>query len=420
MKNKPEETPALQIHKETIDAIRDTYLRPDQPLQKTNTTPVFIPSTHLDDLMNTECIGKITTVDPMMYKVSEDFEAITATKAEPFVVKVTSLAESDVCQLVSSLINASGEESATKIEYQGSGEYKIIGRCDVEGDWQMRITAGAEHIKGSPVNVKVKTLGIIQTIENIAEEHNKTENVTDLAVDTDGCILVSSNSKNILKFHQSGSFVDSLSGFSYNLLVARMHQMGDGDILHSGYSYSYSRRIVTMYNNKYKYKNVFYNKEVQYPFGLTVNKKSRVLYVADCGNLLGKIGSEGSEIGQLKEPQDVTLTKEGHVIVADFGNNRIQMFDSSGKMMRVIVVGCGEEDGKVMGPHGVTMNMDENLIVSSNHKLQLFDKNGIFIKRIDHEDDGLYIPVGCTVLSHRPRIVAVANHGKNNIKIFKY
>ena len=164
---------------------------------------------------------------------------------------------------------------------------------------------------------------------------------------------------------------------------------------------------------------------------MTINETNRIIYVADReahtvfkfnvddGRMLDKIGSEGSEVGQLKRPQDVTLTKEGHVIITDFYNNRIQMFDDNDKFIRILV-GYGEEDGKVWGPRAVTMDKDENIIISSNDKLQLFDKDGVFIKRIDHKDDGLNVSAGITVISNRPRRVAVANHIPNNVKIFNY
>ncbi|XP_033108634.1 RING finger protein nhl-1-like [Anneissia japonica] len=203
-----------------------------------------------------------------------------------------------------------------------------------------------------------------------------------------------------------------------------MHLMGDGHMVYS----DFLGRCVVMCDDKFKEIISFGKGILKYPGGLTVNKKTGVLYVADreanCvfkfsvddGRLLGKIGSEGSEVGQ---PHDVTLTKEGHMIIADFAHDRIQMFDANDKFIRILV-GCGKEDGKVRGPCGVTMDMDENIIVSSNHKLQLFDKNGVFIKRIDHENDGLSIPYGITVISNRPRRVAVANHKANNVKSFNY
>ncbi|XP_033116785.1 E3 ubiquitin-protein ligase TRIM71-like [Anneissia japonica] len=427
--NKPEETETLGAHKTVINAVRDKVLATDFDKSFTkNSTPNYIPSTDLDELMNTEGLGKIRTTDSMKYEVAEDDETFTVTKGESFVVKVSSQAENDERQLAATLINPSGEKSATDVEYQGSGEYRISGRCNVEGDWQMKITAGAAQIKGSPVNVKVETLGLVLTIDNISDfkEHQKNKNITGVELDRDGCILVLSASKDILKFNQSGSYVARIQ-LLHDAQVDSVHQMADGHML---YSDNFTKRVV-MCDDKFQEIRSFGKGTIRNPWGLTVNRETRVLYVADyaahCvfkfnvddGRMLGKIGSEGSKEIQMYKPEYVTLTKEGYVIVVDFGNNRLQMFDANDKFMRILV-GCGKEDGKVRGPHGVTMDMDENIIVSSNDKLQLFDKNGVFIKRIDHEDDGLDIPAGITVISYRPRRVAVRNYGANNVKIFNY
>ncbi|XP_033100554.1 E3 ubiquitin-protein ligase TRIM71-like, partial [Anneissia japonica] len=415
MINKPEQTGTLKSHKTIINTVRDEVLGNDfdKSFHKKNITPTFIPSTYLDDVMNTECIGKITTVNGR-FKVDQDDEAITVIKGQTFAVTVSSLSESDASELSATLSNPSHEESATEVEYQGNGEYKITGKCNMEGDWQMKIIAGEAHIKGSPVNIKVESLGLVHTIGHISDykEHKKTYNAIDVLFNTDGFLLVSSFSKDILKFNQSGSFVAKIQ-VPQDVQVHRMHLMYDGHMVYS----DFLGKCVVMCDDKFKEIISFGKGILKYPEGLTVNKKTRVLYVADrkahCvfkfnvddGRLLSKIGSKGSEVGQMNEPVDVTLTKEGHMIIADFGNHRIQMFDANDKFMRILV-GFSTEDGKVWGPCGVTMDMDENIIVSSNHKLQLFDKNGVFIKRIDHEDDGLNVPAGITLISNRPRRVA--------------
>ncbi|XP_033123798.1 E3 ubiquitin-protein ligase TRIM71-like [Anneissia japonica] len=419
--NKPEETETLQLCKTTINTVREKVLRKDfhQSLKKRNITPNFIPFTYLDELMVLEGIGKITTVDSMLYKVAQDDEALTVTKEQPFVVKVSSPTESDACQLAATLINPSGQKY---------GEYKITGRCNIEGNWQMKITTGAAHIKGSPVNIKVESQGLVYTIGNISDykENQKESYVSDLVLDTDGCILVSSFSKYILKFNQSGSFVDGLQ-VPQDVDINRMHLMFDGHMVFS----DHKNKCVVMCDDTFQEIISFGKAVLKYPDGLTVNNETRILYVADrdthCvfkfnvddGRQLGKIGSKGSKVGQMNTPDDVTLTKEGYVIVADRKNNRIQMFDANDKFMRILV-GCGEEDGKVISPHGVIIDMDENIIVSSDHKLQLFNRSSVFIKRIDHKDDGLDIPNGITVISNKPRRVAVANHKPNNVKFYNY
>ncbi|XP_033119001.1 E3 ubiquitin-protein ligase TRIM71-like [Anneissia japonica] len=163
--NKPEETETLQLHSTTINAVRDKVLGKDfdQPFKNQKNTPNFIPTTQLDDLMVAEGIGIITTVDSTCQAAKDD-EEITGTKEQPFVVKVLSPTGSDDCQLPVILINSSGKKSATNVEYQGNGEYKITGRCNTstEGDWETKITVGKAHGRGSPVKFKGNTEQINQ------------------------------------------------------------------------------------------------------------------------------------------------------------------------------------------------------------------------------------------------------------------
>ncbi|XP_033119053.1 tripartite motif-containing protein 2-like [Anneissia japonica] len=382
--NKPEEKDILESHKTTINTVRDKVLGKEF-FQRKVITPHFIPSTHLDESIVAEGVGKITTFDSM-YSVAKDDEFINVIKEQPFVVKISSLIDSDACQLTAVLINQSGEESATETEYINSREYKITGRCNVEGDWQMKITSGvAAPIKGSPVNIKVESLGLVHTIGNIADykEHMKRNKVTDVVLDTDGHILVSSYSKDIIKFNQSGLFVARVQ-VPQDVMINKMHPMDDGHIVYS----DYIGKCVVMCDDQFEEITTFGKGILKYPEGLTVNMKTRVLYVADreahCvfkfnvddGRLLGKIGSEDCKFGG---PYNVTITKEDYVIVADVKNNAIQMFDANEELKKILT-GYGINDGHVWGPSDVTMDMDENIIISSNHKLQLFDKYGVFIK----------------------------------------
>lgn len=52
------------------------------------------------------------------------------------------------------------------------------------------------------------------------------------------------------------------------------------------------------------------------------------------GSYLATIGSAGSGDGQLKAPHDVTIAADGHVLVADTGNNRVEEFDSGGAFVK--------------------------------------------------------------------------------------
>ncbi|XP_071944264.1 tripartite motif-containing protein 2-like [Antedon mediterranea] len=425
--NKPTEN--LASYQTTITVVENDAAADelDKSFAKTRITPKFIPTQKLIELMNHKGVGKLITVGGV-YKVNTEDESISVTKGQPFSVRVSSIAESDVGQLTATLSNSLGEKSATEVAHK-KGEYTVTGRCNLERDWHMDITDGdTSHVIGSPVSIKVELLGLVNTIENISEykEDDKIQKVIDVVLDTDGCMLVSSYSKDLIKFDQSGCFVSRIQ-IPQNVKVNRMYQLGNGNVVYS----DTIDKCVLMCDNQYHEIRTFGKGVLKYPKGVTVNQKTRMLYVADrechCvfkfniddGSLLGKIGSEGSKPGQMKTPMDIALTKDGHVFVADCDNSRIQMFDANDKLIKILI-GYGEEDGKVRGPQGIILDMDENIIASSNHKLQLFDQDGKFIKRIDTKDDGLDVPAGIAVISERPRRVAVANHRANNVKIFNY
>ena len=52
----------------------------------------------------------------------------------------------------------------------------------------------------------------------------------------------------------------------------------------------------------------------------------QVVILNEEGELIKSFGSVGSEDGQFNEPNGVDVDEEGRIIVADFGNNRIQVF----------------------------------------------------------------------------------------------
>ncbi|XP_071956068.1 uncharacterized protein [Antedon mediterranea] len=419
MMNKPEERETLKSHEANITDFRNEAWETkfDESSFK-KLAPSFIPSKNLDRMIDLEGIGKIANAN-CAYEVSEDDKSITITKGQPFEVKVSSSAGSETCLLSATIFNESGEESATEVKHQGSGEYKITGRCQKVGDWKMKITAKGEEIKGSPVDIKVEAPGLVHTIDNTVNEK-----LIDVVLDKNGCLIVSSQSKQLFKFNQEYSFIGIME-VPGEANVFCMHQMDDGHIVYS----DFLNKTVVMCDDQFKQICVFGKGSLKDPRGLTVNKETRTMYVADwkchcvfkfhldSGKLLSKIGPMGSNKGQMINPEGVTLTKEGNLIVADSRNHRIKMFDANDKFMRILV-DSGEEDGYVESPYNIIIDCEENILISSINKLQLFDKNGVFIKRID--DGGLSIPGGLSLISNRPRRVAVADEDLNNLKIYNY
>ena len=67
------------------------------------------------------------------------------------------------------------------------------------------------------------------------------------------------------------------------------------------------------------------------------------------------------------------MDEQGYIIVADCGNNRIQMFQEDGTFLRAF--GCwGSQDGEFKGLEGVAVMPNGNILVCDreNHRVQIF------------------------------------------------
>src|SRR5207245_6856690 len=71
-------------------------------------------------------------------------------------------------------------------------------------------------------------------------------------------------------------------------------------------------------------------------------------------NVLKTIGSPGSGNGQLDDPRGVVVDTKGNLYVVDSGNNRIQEFDSNGKLIRTWG-SFGKGDGQFNSTIGITI-----------------------------------------------------------------
>ena len=106
-----------------------------------------------------------------------------------------------------------------------------------------------------------------------------------------------------------------------------------------------------------------------------------------------KWGSEGSGPGQFNGQNDVDPFMN-FVYVADYDNNRIQVFDSNG----TFVSSWGSEgdgDGQINKASALTVDRNGNiyLVDQSNFRVQKFDHNGNFVTKwgTEGEADGQFL-----------------------------
>jgi hypothetical protein len=65
---------------------------------------------------------------------------------------------------------------------------------------------------------------------------------------------------------------------------------------------------------------------------------ARIAKVSPDGAWLGSFGTPGDQPGQFNTPHSIAIDAQNNVYVADRGNRRIQVFDTAGKLERVITI----------------------------------------------------------------------------------
>ncbi|MBC8162603.1 MAG: NHL repeat-containing protein, partial [Roseiflexaceae bacterium] len=91
-------------------------------------------------------------------------------------------------------------------------------------------------------------------------------------------------------------------------------------------------------------------------------------------------GVPGSESGALNEPRGVAVDAQGNLYVADTGNNRVNIYDSQGTLLRSFgSFGTGE--GQFNEPRGIALDAAGNIYVADtwNARIAKFDNQGNFL-----------------------------------------
>ena len=88
-------------------------------------------------------------------------------------------------------------------------------------------------------------------------------------------------------------------------------------------------------------------------------------------------GKEGSGEGMFNNPMGVAVTAKDEIVVADNRNHRVQVFDSNGTFLRSFGH-KGENDGEFNFPIGIAVNKDRQIFVADpdNHRIQILSWEG--------------------------------------------
>ncbi len=92
------------------------------------------------------------------------------------------------------------------------------------------------------------------------------------------------------------------------------------------------------------------------------------------GRYVTRLGTKGTNPGELLQPYSVAADLDSYIFVADSGNHRISVFTLSGKFVRCFGT-KGSEPGMFLYPRHLCVDSQGRLVVADeqNHRLQIFD-----------------------------------------------
>ena len=133
-----------------------------------------------------------------------------------------------------------------------------------------------------------------------------------------------------------------------------------------------------------------------------------------------RFGKPGSGEGMFKFPYGVAVSDGDEIVVTDALNHRIQVFDSNGTFLRSFGH-KGENAGEFKNPTGIAIDKDRNILVSEfcNHRVQILSWEGRHLGSFGGKgslDSQLLHPWGLSLDSNGN--VIVADTANKLIKIF--
>ena len=110
---------------------------------------------------------------------------------------------------------------------------------------------------------------------------------------------------------------------------------------------------------------------------------------------IGTTGVKGTDATHLDLPSGIAVLTSGNIVVTDgYGNNRVLLYDKTGKLLKQVAKGAGGFDDKGAGPgewhlpHKLAVDAQETLYIIDREgkRVQVFDKDLNYQREIKHAD----------------------------------
>ena len=173
--------------------------------------------------------------------------------------------------------------------------------------------------------------------------------------------------------------------------------------------------------------------ELNHPCGLALSKDGKTLWVADSSkhevvgfDLATKsvkkiIGKRGEKAGELNFPVALAVMSNENVVVADFGNFRIQIFDSQGRSLKTFGI-AGDKPGCFFRLKGIGIDPEDHIYALDGafDNIQVFDRTGQLLTLFGEggQRKGQFsLPAG---LFFKGDLLYIADQWNNRIQVIRY
>ncbi|XP_070550076.1 tripartite motif-containing protein 2-like [Ptychodera flava] len=321
--------------------------------------------------------------------------------------------------------DASWEDINVADNRDGTHRVTVAGQLD--GKYQVTVTIGDQPIPGCPIITPV----IKGLVKNIGSEGNAEGQFIypwSVALKKDKNIVTADRDNNRLQIStREGTFMKLLEFKQFEMPFTPCDIAISND--NTSYSLDDNNKQVVVSDENGHVIRCFGQNELIDPWGIGISPVDGNVYVTDggghCvrvytkhGKFLRSFGLKGKGEGKFKGPWGVVISSTGMVFVADYSNQRIQVFNADDQYLYSF--DCQSGDGKMRCPRGIAIENDKYVYVTTEipSSLLKFESSGKFVCRIDSDSDGLDYPNGLALTDDVPCRVVVADTDNHCIKVF--
>ena len=284
--------------------------------------------------------GGVFEVDPDLYSVDSGLAIPLATvkKERKFKVALPAGIDKAASYLKASFIKSNESKEEGRVVIVNDNNTAIVS-CTPQsiGGYELSVTIRGHHIKGSPYQLSVKASRDYTTLTD-QRSFNVRNHTYSVAVHTNDEVFASTYGGFVQVFSKDGT------------AVRRIGSKGNG------------------------------NGQFDFPWGLLlvgdrlyVSDSSRncvQYFSATTGQYIGQFGSKGNGNGQFSGRHCMSTDGKGNILVADFNNNRVQVFKEDGTFVQVI-----QCDGKASDV-AVDNEGKIHVTIQDQHHVQVFSPDG--------------------------------------------